>query len=65
MSECKILNALVSTCQECVEDCEDAKYEILKLLVEAKEVGDFHIGRPQHHLVDGPSWQQVTFWVRR
>jgi hypothetical protein len=62
MSECKILNALVSTCQECVEDCEDAKYEILKLLAEAKEVGGMDCDNPP----GSPStWEQVSFWIRR
>ena len=64
MSECKILNALVSTCQECVEDCEDAKYEILKLLVEAKEVERLMI---HNHPPDESDSEQAfcSFWIRR
>ena len=77
MSECKVLDALVSNCQECVKDCEDAKYEVLKLLAEAKEVKDFDIYGPpnpglmsnapswlyrERHLLD---WRKVTFWARR
>ena len=65
MSECKVLNALVSTCQECVEDCEDAKYEVLKLLAEAKEVANFEECSPRFHRDDETAWREVTFWVRR
>ena len=61
MSECKVLNALVSTCQECVEDCEDAKYEVLKLLASAKEVGPINV----KHDKDRGDIRYLNFWVRR
>ena len=63
MSECKVLNALVSTCQECVEDCEDAKYEVLKLLAEAKEVDHLYINKSPDQL--GKGGERVSFWIRR
>ena len=69
MSECKVLNALVSTCQECVEDCEDAKYEILKLLAEAKEVkGPNDKSAMRYKTIRGDTmeeWESYTFWTRR
>jgi len=61
MSECKVLNALVSTCQECEEDCEDAKYEVLKLLAEAKEVNGPVIDMNQ----PDSKWTWFSFGIRR